>query len=168
MKNMTKIIISIVAVSFFAVPSYVYATPMSWDFANDILKPLLSAANSLVQADRFESRSVSQPSTFPYASTTALTASGTGYFGTASTTNLTVSALTSGRVPYITTAGAFTDSSALTFDSSLSRLTATYASSTASSVSGDAYFAGSGIWNSSGNVGIGTTPPINATNYHGL
>ncbi|HEY4488812.1 MAG TPA: hypothetical protein VJB97_04810, partial [Candidatus Paceibacterota bacterium] len=97
-------------------------------------------------------------STFPYASSTAITASGTGYFGTASTTNLTVSALTSGRVPFITTAGAFTDSSALTFDSSLSRLTATYASSTASSVSGDAYFAGSGIWNSSGNVGIGGTP----------
>ncbi|HEY4524886.1 MAG TPA: NYN domain-containing protein, partial [Candidatus Paceibacterota bacterium] len=54
--------------------------------------------------------------TFPYASSTALTVSGTGYFGTASTTNLTVSALTSGRVPYITTAGAFTDSANLTFD----------------------------------------------------
>src|SRR3990167_1837848 len=54
--------------------------------------------------------------TLPYASSTALTVSGTGYFGTASTTNLTVSALTSGRVPYITTAGAFTDSANLTFD----------------------------------------------------
>ena len=53
--------------------------------------------------------------TLPYASSTALTVSGTGYFGTASTTNLTVSALTSGRVPYITTAGAFPGSADLTF-----------------------------------------------------
>jgi len=34
-----------------------------------------------------------------------------------------------------------------------------YASTTALTVSGNAYFAGSGIWNSSGNVGIGTTSP---------
>jgi hypothetical protein len=53
--------------------------------------------------------------TAPYASSTAITVSGTGYFGTASTTNLIVSSLTAGRVPYVTTNGAFTDSSALTF-----------------------------------------------------
>ena len=34
-----------------------------------------------------------------------------------------------------------------------------YASTTALTVSGTAYFAGSGIWNSSGNVGIGTASP---------
>lgn len=34
-----------------------------------------------------------------------------------------------------------------------------YASTTALTVSGTAYFPGSGIWNSSGNVGIGTTTP---------
>ena len=34
-----------------------------------------------------------------------------------------------------------------------------YASTTALTVSGNAYFPGSGIWNSSGNVGIGTTSP---------
>jgi|GEM_PF-3420564 len=45
-------------------------------------------------------------STFPYASSTALTVSGTIYNET----------LTSGRVPYITTGGAFTDDSDLTFD----------------------------------------------------
>ncbi|PCI28011.1 hypothetical protein COB55_04680, partial [Candidatus Wolfebacteria bacterium] len=49
-------------------------------------------------------------STFPYASTTAITAT------TASTTNLYVSGLTSGRVPYLTTGGLFTDSSNLIFD----------------------------------------------------
>ncbi|QQG46363.1 MAG: DUF5011 domain-containing protein [Candidatus Niyogibacteria bacterium] len=69
--------------------------------------------------------------TIPYASTTALTIS-----GTASTTNLLASSLTSGRVPYITTAGLFTDDSDLTFNGSI--LTATYASSTALTVSGTA------------------------------
>ncbi|KKS25990.1 MAG: hypothetical protein UU87_C0005G0017, partial [Parcubacteria group bacterium GW2011_GWA2_42_11] len=42
-----------------------------------------------------------------------------------------------------------------------SRLTAANASTTALTVSGTAYFPGSGIWNSSGNVGIGTTSPFN-------
>ncbi len=82
----------------------------------------------------------STANTFPYASSTALTVSGTGYFAAASTTNLTVSALTSGRVPFITTAGAFTDSSAFAFDSSLTRLTVTNASTTALTVNGSAYF----------------------------
>ncbi|MDP2594043.1 MAG: hypothetical protein Q8P36_01770, partial [bacterium] len=36
-----------------------------------------------------------------------------------------------------------------------------YASTTALTVSGNAYFPGSGIWNSSGNVGIGTANPAN-------
>ncbi|OGG58769.1 hypothetical protein A2765_05485 [Candidatus Kaiserbacteria bacterium RIFCSPHIGHO2_01_FULL_56_24] len=55
-------------------------------------------------------------SSLPYASSTALTVSGTGYFGTASTTNLTVSSLTQNRIPYIAAAGAFTDASSFTFD----------------------------------------------------
>src|SRR3989344_1401168 len=70
---------------------------------------------NVLTAPYFTATSTSVASTFPYASSTALTVSGTGYFGTASTTNLTVSALTSGRVPYLTTAGAFTDSANLTF-----------------------------------------------------
>ncbi|MEK7566887.1 MAG: hypothetical protein AAB527_02020, partial [Patescibacteria group bacterium] len=130
----------------------------------------------------FRSNSASA-STFPYASSTALTVSGTGYFGTASTTNLTVSVLNSGRVPYITTAGAFTDDADLTFNGSI--LTATNASTTALTVSGTAsttnqvfsamtsgsvLFAGAGgllsqdnsnlFWDDTNNrLGIGTTTP---------
>ncbi|KKW09488.1 MAG: hypothetical protein UY44_C0001G0053 [Candidatus Kaiserbacteria bacterium GW2011_GWA2_49_19] len=92
-------------------------------------------------------------SIFPYASTTALTVSGTGYFGTASTTNLTVSTLTTTRIPFLTTAGAFTDDADLTFTNG-NLLTATYASSTSFSTSQGAWFATTG-----GNVGIGTTSP---------
>ncbi|MBI2175206.1 MAG: hypothetical protein HYU35_00530, partial [Parcubacteria group bacterium] len=94
-------------------------------------------------------------SIFPYASTTAITAS-----GTASTTALVVSGLTSGRVPYITTAGLFTDDTDLTFDGS--RLTSTYASTTVLSASNSAYFATSG-----GLVGIGTTSPAQLLSVHG-
>lgn len=42
-----------------------------------------------------------------------------------------------------------------------------YASTTALTVSGNAYFPGSGIWNSSGNVGIGTTSPSAALHVSG-
>ncbi len=52
----------------------------------------------------------------------------------------------------------FTESNTLlSFDGT--KLLATNASTTALSVSGNAYFPGSGIWNSSGNVGIGTLSP---------
>ena len=44
-----------------------------------------------VRASTFTATSTSLASTFPYASSTALTVSGTGYFGTASTSNLIVS-----------------------------------------------------------------------------
>lgn len=42
-----------------------------------------------------------------------------------------------------------------------------YASTTALSVSGTAYFPGTGIWNSSGNVGIGTTNPLSQLSLAG-
>src|SRR3989338_1876561 len=83
----------------------------------------------------------------PYASTTALTVS-----GSASTTNQVISSLISGRIPYASTAGLLIDNSVLTFDGT--RLNATYASSTALTVSNSAYFATTG-----GNVGIATTSP---------
>src|SRR3989344_2653613 len=53
-------------------------------------------------------------STIPYASTTALTVS-----GTASTTDLIISSLTATRIPFIATDGAFTDSANLTFASDI-------------------------------------------------
>ena len=156
--------------------------------------------------------------TLPYASSTALTVSGAGYFGTASTTNLTISSIASGSLLKTTTAGSVTAAVAgtdyvtpgslsssfpftpqawgnststligfnngilvnaasstitggLTLNGALGisgAITSTattpntlpYASTTALTVSGNAYFPGSGIWNSSGNVGIGTTTPV--------
>ena len=121
--------------------------------------------------------------TFPYASTTAISASGTIFSAAASTTALTVSNLTSGRIPFASTAGLLADNAGLLFDSSLARLTATYASSTALTVSGTGYFgngaftgtsgtttiaSGQGftigdsqfvLQQGSGNIGIGTTTP---------
>jgi len=102
-------------------------------------------------------------SILPYASSTALTVSGTGYFGTASTTNLTVSSLTSGRVPFVTTDGAITDSANLTFDSVATRLTVPYASSTALTVSQSTYLATTG-----GRVGIGTESPTESLQVNGV
>ncbi len=43
-----------------------------------------------------------------------------------------------------------------------------YASSTVLTVSGNAYFPGSGIWNSNGNVGIGTTTPFAKLSLHAV
>ncbi|PIQ69005.1 MAG: hypothetical protein COV91_00765, partial [Candidatus Taylorbacteria bacterium CG11_big_fil_rev_8_21_14_0_20_46_11] len=155
----------------------------------------ITATSTLTISDIITS-TASGANVFPYASSTAITAD-IGYFGTASTTNLTVSSLTSTRIPFLTTAGAFTDDSDLTFtsgnllsvpyasstaltlssltagrvtfagtsgllqdnstflfDTTANRLTTTYASTTAISSSGSAYFATSG-----GNVGVGTTTP---------
>ncbi|MBI5133763.1 MAG: hypothetical protein HZA81_00005, partial [Candidatus Taylorbacteria bacterium] len=78
--------------------------------------------------------------------------------GTVSAGNLTatgtlmVSSLTSGRVPFATTGGALTDDSDFTFANG-NQLRATYASTTALSASGSAWFAQSG-----GSVGVGVVP----------
>ncbi|RJQ33330.1 hypothetical protein C4568_04795, partial [Candidatus Parcubacteria bacterium] len=85
----------------------------------------------------------------------------------ATTTSFAITNLTSGRVPFVTTGGSLRDSSAFLFNNTTSRLTVTNASTTAFSVSGNAYFPGSGIWNSSGNVGIGTTSPDTELMVHG-
>jgi len=73
-------------------------------------------------------------------------------FPYASTTALSVSNLTSGRLTYATTGGLLTDSGSLTFDGT--KFITTYASTTALTSSGSAYFATAG-----GAVGIGTTSP---------
>ena len=104
---------------------------------DSLFRGLLTAYDTIT-APSFTATSTTQASTFPYASSTALTVSGTGYFGTASTTNLTVSAMTAGRIPYIASAGAFTDSANLTFSGTV--LTTVDIVST-------------------GSVGVGTTTP---------
>ena len=82
---------------------------------------------------------------------------------TASGNVSTSTAETAGRIPFWDSTAASPallngGSSLLTFNGT--KLSATYASTTALTVSGTAYFPGSGIWNSSGNVGIGTTTPF--------
>ena len=64
--------------------------------------------------------------------------------------------LASGAILFGNGSSSVATSSALTFDGT--KLSFTYASSTAFTVSGSAYFP-FGTWNSSGNVGIGTTSP---------
>lgn len=54
--------------------------------------------------------------------------------------------------------GSFGGDAGLTYNKTADRLTTTYASSTALTVSSAGFFP-SGIWNSSGNLGIGTTSP---------
>ncbi len=137
----------------------------------------------------------SSASTFPYASTTAITVT-----GTASTTALNISgisgcsgsnALTTnasgvvacgaivgggGAFPFTpltnygvntsatTTAlwaqsGIFASSTSYFANAIFDNSTTTNATTTALSVSGTAYFPGSGIWNSSGFIGVGTLSP---------
>jgi hypothetical protein len=91
--------------------------------------------------------------TTPIWAQNGLNASSTSHFVYASTTGLSISGLTSSRIPYASTGGLLTDNSALTFDGT--RLNATYASSTSITTSGATYLA-----TTSGNVGIGTTGPI--------
>ncbi len=67
----------------------------------------------------------------------ALSASNTSIFASASTSLLSIFNLTSGRVPYSTTGGMLIDNSGLTFNGTT--LAATYASTTAISVSGSEY-----------------------------
>jgi hypothetical protein len=108
MKNFLKISL----ITLLLVPTFAFATPTSWDFANSILQPLQSMWSAQIKGSYFTATSTTQHSTFPYASTTAISAT------TASTTNLIISSLTTGRIPFITTAGRLLDSSSFTFDGS--------------------------------------------------
>jgi hypothetical protein len=54
-------------------PAFAFAAPVSWDFAGGILQPLQSAWSALVKADHFQATSTTA-SIFPFASTTALSA----------------------------------------------------------------------------------------------
>ncbi len=61
MKLLTKIFLGLL----FLVPATAFAAPVSWDFANNILQPLLSGATALVRADHFQATSTTATSTFP-------------------------------------------------------------------------------------------------------
>ena len=110
-----------------------------------------------VEAEYFTATSTTVASTFAYASTTMLTAE------TASTTDLYVSSLTDGRVPFATTAGRLRDAADLTFDVGLNRLTVPYASTTMLTASSSAYLA-----TNDGAVGIGTESPAAKLQVNGL
>ncbi|MDO8482092.1 MAG: hypothetical protein Q7S75_03340, partial [bacterium] len=91
--------------------------------------------NSLFRGDVTAYNAVTAPS-FSATSTATSTFTNISASGNASTTNLTVSSLTLNRVPYITTANAFTDSGNLTFNGTT--LTAANLTSTGSVSLGNA------------------------------
>ena len=62
-------------------------------------------------------------------------------------------------IPFGGVGNALATSTSFTFNNTTSNLTVSNATTTAFTVLGNAYFAGNGTWNSSGNVGIGTTSP---------
>ncbi len=138
-----------------ALPLSAHAAPSSVNRLTDHIEPLITT--DYIQATYFKATSTSQASTFPFASTTAISATTICFTGnlpcrtswpSGSSGNVsTSSAETSGRVP-------FWDSTSATpallsggvagfaWNDSLSRLTATYASTTAFTVSGNTYLTG--------------------------
>lgn len=162
---MKKILISLLLL---CTPLITHAVPVSWDgnSGTGILQPLQSLWSALVKGDRFQATSTTQASIFPFASTTVTSASGlclgtdcrtvwptsgVGNIGNVATS----SQETAAQIPFYTSTNGTPalisgGSSALTFDGT--RLTATYASTTAQSTTGSAYFA-----TGAGGVAIGTT-----------
>lgn len=109
---MRRIIPILAAIALLGFPIAAYATPISWDFANNIIQPLISGATALIKGNHFQATSTSQASIFPLASTTITSAttlclsadcrtvwpSGSGGSGTISTS----SPLVSGQPLYAT------------------------------------------------------------------
>jgi hypothetical protein len=146
----------IIALLCLLLPARAFAAPVSWDFTSNVLQPLRSGWTALILGDHFQASSTAVASTFPYASTTALSVSGltngncvqaglggiltsaSGACGSGSGGSGTVgtsSSETSGRIPFWTTTGATPallsgGSAALLWDNTLSKLTATNASTT--------------------------------------
>lgn len=70
-----KISIALVALLF---PMIAFAAPVSWDFSGGILQPLQSGWAAVVKANRFQATGTAA-SIFPFASTTAISASGNAW-----------------------------------------------------------------------------------------
>ena len=109
-----SIFTALIGISAFLIPMTASATPVSWDFAGSTLQPLQSGWSALVKASRFQATSTTA-SIFPFASTTALSAttlcistdcrtswpSAGSSIGTISTSTVP----TVGHIPYWTSAG---------------------------------------------------------------
>lgn len=72
-----KKLVPYIVVFLLVAPNIASAAPVSWDFSviTNILQPLQSGWSALVKADHYQATSTTQASTFPYASTTALSVS---------------------------------------------------------------------------------------------
>lgn len=68
-----KKLLTLIALIILLSPVAAFATPTSWDFANSILQPLQSQWAAQIKGFYFTATSTTQASTFPYASTTAIT-----------------------------------------------------------------------------------------------
>lgn len=68
-------LIALAAVSSLLLPLVAMALPTSWDYASGILQPLQSQWSAQVKGSSFTATSTSSHSTFPYASSTAISVS---------------------------------------------------------------------------------------------
>ncbi len=108
MKKITKFLIGTIGLCLLS-PLIAFASPVQVDRLIDHIEPLVKS--DYIKARYFVASSTNA-STFPYASTTMITAT------TASTSNLLISGIPANRSLYTTTGGQVTSSSLYTFDGS--------------------------------------------------
>jgi len=73
---MKKLLTALFTIGLLAMPFVASATPVSWDFSGgNLLQPLQSAWGAQIKGSYFTATSSTQASTFPYASTTAISSS---------------------------------------------------------------------------------------------
>lgn len=101
-----KLLIGLLFLASAIAPATAFAAPVSWDFASNILQPLRSGWGALIKADHYQATSTTA-SIFPYASTTAVSATAL-CFGTDCRTSWSAGTVTSvtGTYPIISSGGA--------------------------------------------------------------